>query len=173
MTKEGAAAVTEDVRRVRVAEDEVAAAQLQIQLLKRLGRPVDERLETIANAKPAQADAVAAEPEPGRPQRISAAARALQESFAAAVDKALDSRDRTAPLSSVRRHVRERGGSAHRGLYVLRGARDTALVVVLDGVERSINLKLTGPELLTSMRAIDGAVEFDDYDLGDRNDLRL
>ncbi len=46
--------MADDVRRVRVTEDEVAAAKLEIKLLERLGRPVDPRLRVVAAAKSAQ-----------------------------------------------------------------------------------------------------------------------
>ncbi len=45
--------MADDVRCVRVTEDEVAAAKLEIRLLDRLGRPVDPRLRVVAAAKPA------------------------------------------------------------------------------------------------------------------------
>jgi len=52
----------EDVERVCVTADEVAAAKLEIRILERLARPVDPRLHVIANAKPAR-------PEPPVPSR--------------------------------------------------------------------------------------------------------
>jgi hypothetical protein len=46
--------MADDVVRVPVTEAEVEAAKLQIEVLEQLGRPVDERLRVIADAKPAE-----------------------------------------------------------------------------------------------------------------------
>jgi hypothetical protein len=103
--KEGGAAVADDVEHVRVTEDEVAAAQLEIRLLQRLGRRVDARLEAIANAKPAKPEAGG---EGSTTEHLNAIMRAFQESTRGALEKALEGRDRSSILPSVRRHVRDR-----------------------------------------------------------------
>jgi hypothetical protein len=45
--------IDDDVQRVRVTESQVAAAQLEIELLEELGRPVDNWLRVLAMARPA------------------------------------------------------------------------------------------------------------------------
>jgi hypothetical protein len=89
--------VADDVKRVRVTEDEVAAAKLEIRLLDRLGRPVDPRLRVIAAAKPAQS------PPSGfvASAEVAAWKERLQSAWLAA--GASTPRDKP-PLSSLRAH---------------------------------------------------------------------
>ncbi|WP_456993658.1 hypothetical protein [Geodermatophilus sp. SYSU D01105] len=79
---------------VRVTEDEVAAAKLEIQLLQRLGRPVDPRLHVLANAEPVPADVTPVKSPPSE----SVAERVIESAIA---------RSSQEKLPSVRAHVRK------------------------------------------------------------------
>jgi hypothetical protein len=89
--------VADDVNRVRVTEDEVAAAKLEIKLLERLGRPVDPRLRVVAAAKPAES--------PSLERIASAKVAAWREVLEAAAREASSGTPRDKPpLPSLRAH---------------------------------------------------------------------
>jgi hypothetical protein len=92
--------IVADVARIPVTEAEVEAAKLQIEVLERLGRPVDDRLRTLANAQSAQAE----EPKAEEPTTPAAWGASVTEAVTVARKLMQSSRGKQDVLPSLRAH---------------------------------------------------------------------
>ncbi|MBB3082942.1 hypothetical protein [Geodermatophilus sabuli] len=141
--------MADNVRHVRVTEDEVAAAKLEIQLLERLGRPVDERLRVIADAKPAERQSTIATSEDA-----SLRASKLLATLRDAMREAREGREKGNVLPSVRRHHRERyptGGYA--GPDVIVSSWWSGIPILIDANEGVGAAPAVGSKLLPTQES--------------------